>query len=358
MSLDKLGFEIIKDGKTGIAKARFNASVPGVKTDKGQFSFELSDEEKEGVNPEEFLLMKARMLSKTITQSRFFDFTIDGVLKKAVPMFDKLTVYSGHYVDVDNWKGFTSNPVWDSKNDPEGVNVLVTLDRTNDPKICRGFDIGALRSFSVTICFKYEKSHPNLGYYYDHLGTTIDGETVRYIVTEILSVNEVSVVWEGEDPYAKKLQKQFHKQEGKEEMLLTIEDGLKEKLGLSKNEISQEELQSAVSEKFSAMAAELESLKVEAGIGKKYLEDTKEAALAAYKAAKGEQFHQGFADNVIGKADIDTALSLLDEYREKLESDMPLTCPKCGEQLTRQSSVTEDDKKSSAKPEDIRDFKV
>ncbi len=144
-----------------------------------------------------------RCLSATTTQSRFFDFSTPGVLKKAVSFFEGVTIFANHRSDVTQWKGFTKNAVWDGKNEPNGINAQFVLDKTVDPVLVRGVEIGALRSASATVWFKYQKSHPELKWFYDHLGEEVDGEIVRFIVTEIQNVGEMSIVWEGEDRHAK-----------------------------------------------------------------------------------------------------------------------------------------------------------
>ena len=362
------GFEFIgEEGTTGLVRARMNlGGLTGNVSDMGDFRLEVTDAEKADVDPEEFLLIKGRMLSKAITQSRYFDFTRDDVLKKAVPLFDKRTVYADHWASVDDWKGYVSKPVWDEENKPAGINALVTLDRLTDPRLCRGFDIGALRSFSATLTFAYEKSHPDIHYYGDYIGKEIDGQLVRIIVTEIRNVFEVSVVWEGEDPYAKKLTHQLTRGKEKEkEMLITLTKALQDALCIQENQVELSVLEKAVDDRTKALGAEIEKLSAEkaalesdAATGKQYLADMREKALAAYQAVKGEQFSQVYVEHVIKPASLETAKAILDEYVDKLESSMPLNCPKCGAKMSRQSSQATDPDKGNLLKMDKRDFKV
>ena len=356
------GFEYIgEEKKEGLVRARLNlGGLTGNVSEIGDFKLAVTDEEAAGVNAEEFLLIKGRMLSKAVTQSRYFDFTRDGVLKKAVPLFNRRTVYADHCASVEDWKGFVSNPEWDEENKPEGINALVTLDRTADSMLCRGFDIGALHSFSATLTFAYEKSHPDLHYYGDYIGKDIDGQLVRFIVTEIKNVYEVSVVWEGEDPYAKK----FTNKGDEKIMSIKLSNALKEALGVKVAQVEESELESLVTGRLKVLEDEKEQLASEkaalmsdAETGKKYLEDMREKALAAYQAVKGDKASPVYTEHVIKPASLETAKAILEEYSEKLETQMPLTCPKCGEKLSRQSSQAEDPNAGIPK-RDKGDFKL
>ena len=140
------------------------------------FSFEVEESENQS---DELFVKLFRCLSATTTQSRFFDFSSPGVLKAAVPFFEGVTIFANHRMDVTQWKGYTQKAVWDGKNEPNGVNAQFVLDRVADPNLVRGVETGALRSASATIWFEYKKSHPDLKWFYDHLGEEVEGEIVR-----------------------------------------------------------------------------------------------------------------------------------------------------------------------------------
>ncbi len=154
-------YKIIKEG---LAMARFDLVAEDMPlVDGGKpFSFDVEEPEQES---DELYAKLFRCLSATTTQSRFFDFSTEGVLKAAVPMFEGKTIFANHRMDVTQWKGFTQGAVWDDKNQPNGVNALFVLDRTADPNLVRGVEIGALKSASATLWFSYKRSHPELKYF-------------------------------------------------------------------------------------------------------------------------------------------------------------------------------------------------
>ena len=373
-------FEVISQtGAIGFARARFGGMfgndpvrfAEGLVADvTGPVSF-APVEDNAGFPPEEYFACNARMLSKAVTPYRKFDFTKDNVLKDAVPIFEGLTLYANHWIDVENWKGKTQNAVWDDKNKPNGINCLVLADRIVDPKLARGLETKALRSFSVTIWFKFEKSHPDLPGFWDRLGEEVDGQVVRMIVTEITNAAEFSVVWEGEDPYAKSFEsglgatgtgheENHNPKEG--DMKLTAT--LLALVGLAAGaEPTAEELETKIREKFqpletkiTTLETEIANLKPNAILGEQLLTDTRDKAATIYKTVKGEKFQQTFIDGVIQKADLATARALLQEYEEAVDKSVPLKCAKCGETLSRRSSVPENPAGQLSKKDRIEDY--
>ncbi len=340
-------FEVIKEG---YAKARFDLVPEHAPLLEGAapFSFEVEEAEQEG---EEHYRKLFRCLSATTTQSRYFDFSVPGVLKKAVGMFDGVTIFANHRMDVNQWKGFTETAVWDGKNEPNGVNCVFVLDRIVDPNLVRGVETGALKSASATIWFKFKKSHPDLKFYWDHLGENVDGQIVRYIVTEIVNVGEMSIVWEGEDPHAKAFNagdtpEEF--MEGEEQMEFSAKFLSRFSLG---KDPSEKDIEKAILEHIQGLETKVEELEPDAKVGKAHLASTREKAVTLYKAAKGEDAVERFITNVIETADLETAQSFVEEYQGAVEDTIPLKCHKCGEKLSRRSS-----RSLGGKPEAPRDF--
>uniref|UniRef100_C6E6R3 Uncharacterized protein n=1 Tax=Geobacter sp. (strain M21) TaxID=443144 RepID=C6E6R3_GEOSM len=335
-------FEVLKEG---FAKATFGGALSGCSTLAvgGPIKF-AAVEDNGGLNPEEFYVTQARLLSMAVTPYRMFDFTKEGVLKAAVKLFEGLTLYANHRADVNDWKGLVQECVWDDKNDPPGINGMLVIDKTVDPKLARGVEIKALRSVSVTIWFKYERSHPNLDYFWDRLGEVVDGQLVRFIVTEITNAGEVSIVWEGEDPHAKTFSAPGNKpgahsasnHEEEKEMKLTV--ATLAALGLAAGtEVTEEMLE----QKIVGLTKQVDQLKVDAAVGVATLKETRERAVTLYKASKGEKVVESFVTNVLEKADLETCRAYCLEYEGEVEKNVPLACPKCGEKLARRSSVPE-----------------
>lgn len=340
-------FEVVREGlawgRFGMATA--GSVLPGLK-EPFQFAAGEGEPENGGLNPEEFLATPWRLLSMAVTPYRFFDFTRPGVLKEATSLFGGVTLYTNHYADVENWKGFVQAPVWDEKNAPPGINATLVIDKTVDPRLARGVEIKALRSASVTIWFEYERSHPDLKYFYDRLGEEIDGEVVRFIVTKIVRAAEVSIVWEGEDPFAKSLAApggntktglEQPTNDGGTEMKVTA--ALAARLGIAEGtELTAEELEAKIKALLDTKQAEIDGLKPDAKLGQQVLTETRTRAATLYKALKKEKAVETFITGVIDKADLATARALCEEYEAAVDGAAPLKCTKCGETFSRRSS--------------------
>ena len=361
-SLEANGVRVIREG---LAVAKFGvmlgANVHSIGT--GPFKFEAIEADGE-LSKEEYLSKPFRILSAAVTPYRFFDFSKENVLKTATPLFDGLTVYANHNADVNAWKGFTKSTTWDEKNDPPGINALMVIDRTVDARLARGVETGALKSASVTVWFEFERSHPELKYFFDHLGEEVDGEIVRFVVTEIIRAAEVSIVWEGEDPYAKALSASLTASGEDKQIETTQQKGgsvaftkaFLSFLGFGTDEVAESEVEAKVTEKIEALETKVTELKPDAEVGKKHLEKTRERAATLYKTLKGDGANQSYIDNVILKADLETAEALVEEYQGGVEEAVPLSCPKCGEKLSRRSSQAEG--KQDAGEKSIEDYKV
>lgn len=353
----KKQFEVIREG---VARARFGGMFCGGVVPGEASPITLAPVENNGgLDPAEYYVCLARILSAAVTPYRMFDFSRGDVLKNSVPLFDGLTLYANHRADVNDWKGLIQEPVWDDKNTPNGINAKVVIDRTVDPKLARGVETKALRSFSVTIWFNYERSHPDLAGFWDRMGEMVDGEMVRLIVTEITNAGEVSVVWEGEDPFAKTFEAgtgqgdpgtdgNHNTNTGGEEMKLTATTMAL--LGLAAGtEVTGELLEGKINEmlktlqtKVTSLEGEVTTLKPDAAIGVQTLKETRESAVTLYKAAKGEKVVDAFITGVIEKSDLATARAFITEYQLAVDKSIPLKCTKCGEPLSRQSSRTDD----------------
>lgn len=363
MDKQKKNLEIIREG---FAKARFGGTFSGGVIQGMATPINLAAVENNGgLNPEEYYVTNCRLLSAAVTPYRKFDFTREGVLKSAAPLFDGLTLYANHDADVNDWKGMVQEPVWDGTNTPNGINAKAVFDRTVDPKLARGVETRALRSFSVTIWFTYEKSHPDLKNFYDYLGEEVEGEMVRLIVTQITQAGEVSVVWEGEDPFAKSFNagpgdpgsgKDNH-QIGGTDMKFTAT--ILELLGIAAcTEVTAEMLEGKITEVISGLKNEIATLKPDAALGKQLLTETRTRAVTLYKAVKGDKFQQTFIDGVINTADLAVCRTLVSEYEAEIDKSIPLTCPKCGEKLARRSSLDTGNGQTDAGGKRVDDYKL
>jgi predicted RNA-binding Zn-ribbon protein involved in translation (DUF1610 family) len=366
-------FQLIREG---FAKARFGGTLSGCPLPGSSKPFSFATPEggdNAGLNPEEYVARFFRLLSAATTPYRFYDFSRPDVLKAAVPLFEGLTLYANHYADVTKWKGFCQEPAWDDQNDPPGINCLLVLDRLVDANLARGVETKALRACSVTIWFEFERSHPELQHFWDRLGEEVDGQVVRLIVTRISNAGEVSIVWEGEDPFAKALGapdgepgmttlqvQDTNDREGDEEMKLSAETLAI--LGIAAGtEITEAMLKdkfTALAEQLTGLKSQVETLKTEADLGRQLLRETRERATTLYKAVKGDSALERFITGVIQTADLATARALCEEYESAVDDAVPLTCPKCGEKLSRRSSQPERDGNLNAAGKRAEDYKL
>lgn len=161
------------------------------------------DQSQDGVVKKE-----SRLISAVVIEDCWcpFDLTKPGVLKAALPLFKGLGLFKDHYRSVDNNIGGVRDCYYDDKSTPPGINGWACIDRELDPLSALRVERGWVSRFSITLTFKYEKSHKmDDDTFWRALGEVVDGQLVRLIVTKITSITEVSLVYFGADPNAKVL---------------------------------------------------------------------------------------------------------------------------------------------------------
>ncbi len=86
------------------------------------------------------------MLSKVLIDGWWLDFRRGAVLKKALRMFNQVTIYPDHRPSISDWIGIAKNPVWEeeSKSRPAGINAVYQIDAKANPKVARGLNMGAI----------------------------------------------------------------------------------------------------------------------------------------------------------------------------------------------------------------------
>ena len=167
---------------------------------------------------EEFIEPMFRLLSETIVSKNWnpTDFGQNGVLKASMKMLLGQTVNCDHETNIGNAIGAVSQVMWqESYKDgsftiPAGINGILKIDGKANPRIARGIlmEPPSIHSNSVTVQFKWDKSHPQMGdnEFYQKLGTyDSKGVMVRRIVTEIVRYLETSLVSHGADSFAQKI---------------------------------------------------------------------------------------------------------------------------------------------------------
>jgi hypothetical protein len=285
------------------------------------------------------------------------DFSKPGVLKASTPLLANQTVYKDHiYWSVDRWIGVISESAWDEAGAQSegvaGINVKLKLDWKKDPWTARGLlmEPPAIHSFSVTLLFEFDYSHPDLveeHRFWSMLGEEVNGQVVRLIVTKIIAYWEGSLVFQGADEYAKQLpgadgagasqsstagaQGPTPQQEERTTVKLTAEQ--KQRLGIA---AEGEEFPDAV------VLGALEGLAAQAQAGSVLLgarraECLRVATLATLGSEEGELTPA--LKNVIERSQGEDLEGLITMYSEQAADRFPTTCQSCQKpvKLTRSS---------------------
>lgn len=175
---------------------------------------------------EDYIFVNFRALSKTIVPGHWLDWSKDNVLEESAAMLLGATVYPNHnFTDINNWLGSVNNSVWDAEGKNAGgipgINAEYKIDALMNPRIARGLLMTppAIHSTSMTVLFTFEFSHPEIANesrwrFMELLGEEVEGEIVRFIVTEIMEYWEASLVFQGAD----RLAKQYARDDAQEEI--------------------------------------------------------------------------------------------------------------------------------------------
>lgn len=339
----------------------------------------------------DYVRIPVRALSATAVQGDTINFGHNNgqPLKDAVAMFDGLTILKDHMFSVDNWVGHTEKPVWDDSTPdiPAGVNLMLVVDTKADPKTARGLISGDLNSVSVTVSFEWEKSHPKMSDmdFYFHMGEVVDGKRVQALVTKITRLYEISVVWQGADKYAKKVNDDGTIDvPGTSNSESGIQGGvvdpkkLAELLGLKLENPTEQTITEALQAQGQTLAtaqAELTAAKTKATeaetkvtqlttdltakttevetltnkvkelepkatLGDTFVSEQRAEALKLYNLVEGDKATDAMRQ-LIKDASLDVAKSFINSYKERAEQVAPLKCTKCGGEVSRKSSQSQ-----------------
>lgn len=157
-----------------------------------------------------------RMLSASLLDGYFVDYSDPAIwTPDAVKCFDNKTIYMDHDCPVSQWIGIATGARLTTSTGVLGVDADFAIDPDQDEmwakgSILRGMKlkpVPAIRSCSVGIAFESKPSHmfDSIWDFWMNLGSEVDGSIVRWIVTKINRVLEVSLVYAGADPGANSL---------------------------------------------------------------------------------------------------------------------------------------------------------
>lgn len=172
---------------------------------------------------EDFIEPMFRLLSATIVSRNWLptDFSRGNVLKSSMSLLVGQTVNCDHETNIGNAIGSVSKTIWqEAYKDggiliPAGINGILKIDGKANPRIARGIlmDPPSIHSNSVTVQFKWDKSHPEMDNddFFDKIGTYDEkGNMICRVVTEIVRYLETSLVSHGADVYAQKINSEGH----------------------------------------------------------------------------------------------------------------------------------------------------
>lgn len=311
---------------------------------------QLTGQRGNGIQEEDnYLLVPFRGLSATLIRDYAIDFTKDGVLKAAVGMFNELPMYVDHWLEVDNWVGRTSNAHWtDGEGDvPGGVDFMARIYKgeqltgvykDRQTKLLVGIQEDIINSVSATLTFQWAKSHPDMADtdFWRSLGDEIDGESVRLVVTKIDWVGEISLVWAGADPYAKRRGMSLEaRMQGSEDITYSIERRKLEKANTDLRNTLEEarfELTQLKAENAELRLARDEVSNVRSEMIERI---TTIGNLLSDDTMRSEAFR-----NFMKTQTLSALKATLEAAQRKLEALMPMRCSDCGStNVERRNSV-------------------
>lgn len=210
--------------KTSVKENLGSYGLFSLGVDYKSFADDAAKVEEEDWTKAEYIEPMYRLLSEVIVNKGWnpVDFSMNGVLKNSMALLLGQTVYTDHYSSTRNAIGSIKNTVWQEAYQdtfkgkkiiiPAGIVGTFKIDALSNPKIARGImmDPPSIHSNSVTIKFKWDKSHPNMDDrdFWGKLGSYgADGSMIRKVAVDIRSYDETSLVSNGADPFAKKLDK-------------------------------------------------------------------------------------------------------------------------------------------------------
>lgn len=207
------------DGGAGAAGAKGRGSSQlGWDSDNNNYYPGLDVPNDVTPKPEDYITARFRALSMTMVAEgtwRATSFAKPGVLKAAVKKLIGKPLFTDHSVSsVLNIVGKITHAEWqdaykakDGTMVPAGIVVDVQIDAKAHPALARNVLNGAVNSVSVTVEFDWEASHKfeNDYEFERQVGNMVNDKMVCRVAVGILDFHELSLVWLGADPFAKRI---------------------------------------------------------------------------------------------------------------------------------------------------------
>ncbi len=305
-------------------------------------------------NEEDYVYLDVRALSAALVQGWWLDHSDQKVMKAAVPLLKRMPVLLNHSWDVKGIVGVVVDTWWgtDDGFEAPGIDARLRLDSAVAPlNVIRALLADPPLALSVSVSWwgEVRRSHPDLDKddFWDLLGEELNGEIVRWVVTRIDEMPEISLVWAGADPDAKVIDND-KPEKGRKSMnankdqpggtppaqgqavQLSALAPVVQKLGLQDAEAT------GLPERLAAAVEELLPL-AEAGRG--YLASVRDEALRLAKLAAPDGAVSARMQEVITGADLETAQALLEQFGGKALQRFTARCQKCGCEVPIRSSL-------------------
>ena len=190
-------------------------------TSSPNFNTYYPDIKAEDLSPkdEEYVYPTFRGLSECIVRPQWpIDFGATDALRNSMHLLRGIAIYPNHEMVTGDELGVVYNVEWQESRTintktgklkiPAGINLVYKIDGKSNPRVARNLmsDPPAIHSTSLTVEFKWEKSHPEISdeEFWNKLGTyDKEGNLIKRNVVEILRYYEASLVPHGADPFAK-----------------------------------------------------------------------------------------------------------------------------------------------------------
>jgi|Deesub1362A_J573_1020465.scaffolds.fasta_scaffold02224_7 hypothetical protein len=301
------------------------------------------------------LIMTVRALSARLIKGAWVEIPVE-VLQAAAGALKGMPVLLNHTLDVREVVGMVLESWWDDTaiQGAPGINARLRLHRASvPPNLLRELEADPPFKPSVSVSWtgEVEQSHPDLSRqeFWRRLGDILGGERVRWIVTRIDELPEISLVWSGADPAARALSRKpkpersldmpgnENKDTGKVAAQAALER-VAEALGLDTAEADGQVLIGRLQEAAQGLRRELDELRPLAEMGRAHLEARRQECLRLAGLAKGGEVPEALK-RTIQEASLAAVEALIEGFGGQVAKTFTARCPLCGEEVPIRSSL-------------------
>lgn len=306
-------------------------------------------------NDGDYLHLNFRVLSAAFVPDYYVDFSDQAVLKAAVPMLLRRPVLMDHWFSIKGVTGTVLQTWWgdDDGLGVPGINARLRINRKALPNNLLAeieADPPLHLAVSCTPYYVWRKSHPKLDddQFWRLLGSDLNGQTVRMVVTEIFEIPEVSLVWAGADPLARLLEMQ-KTQTGSVTMSganppaggalpvtgisLAALLPLATRLGLPAEQVADE------GKALAALTAKFDELLPLANAGRAHLEARRRECLRLAGLSAPDHKVPEHLAKVVNDGGLETVDALIVQFGGRAAASLTAVCPHCHKAVPVRSSL-------------------